>query len=78
MRDWLIASPHMLPTWCRCSVSTTHSGELTMAALKLERVLITDKTDPSCEEILKQGGIAVEVKLKLPKDHLLQEIQVTM
>ena len=47
-----------------------------MAALKLERVLITDKTDPSCEEILRHGGIAVDVRLKLPKDQLLQEIQV--
>lgn len=47
-----------------------------MAALKLERVLISDKTDPCCEEILRQGGISVDVKPKLPKDQLLQEIEV--
>ena len=47
-----------------------------MAALKLERVLISDKTDPCCEEILRQGGISVEVKPKLPKDQLLKEIEV--
>lgn len=46
-----------------------------MAALKLERVLISDKTDPCCEEILRQGGISVEVKPKLPKDQLLKEIE---
>ena len=58
-------------------VDATDLTPIAMAApLKLERVLITDKADPSCEEILKQGGIAVDVKLKLPKDQLLQEIQV--
>ena len=47
-------------------------------ALKLQKILITDKTDPSCEEILRQGGLAVDVKLKLPKEELLQVIQVGM
>lgn len=44
-------------------------------ALKLEKVLITDKTDPKCKEILERGGISVDVKLKLPKEELLKEIQ---
>jgi hypothetical protein len=47
-------------------------------ALKLEKVLITDKTDPKCKEILERGGISVDVKLKLPKEELLKEIQVSM
>ena len=54
----------------------TSDDSTAMAALKLERVLISDKTDPCCEEILRQGGISVDVKPKLPKDQLLQEIEV--
>ena len=46
-------------------------------ALKIEKVIITDKTDPKCKEILESGGIAVDVKLKLSKEELLKEIPVS-
>ncbi|XP_075213430.1 hydroxypyruvate reductase [Lycorma delicatula] len=44
-------------------------------ALHLNRVLISDAVDDACVTLLRDNGVTVDCKYKLPKDQLLQEIK---
>ena len=48
-------------------------------AFQLKKVLITDKVDPKCVDILKANGIEVEFNTALAKDksQLIAEIPVS-
>lgn len=42
----------------------------------ISTVLVCDAVDQSCIDLLKSNGIAVDYKLKLPKEDLLREVKV--
>lgn len=44
--------------------------------VEIEKVLVCDAVDQSCVDLLKVQGIAVDYKLKLPKDQLIAEAKV--
>jgi len=41
--------------------------------IDIQSVLVCDAVDPSCVELLKNNGISVDYKLKLPKEVLIEE-----
>lgn len=43
--------------------------------VEIKNVLVCDAVDESCIELLKQNGINVDYKLKLPKDQLVAEVK---
>ncbi|KAJ8929307.1 hypothetical protein NQ314_018015 [Rhamnusium bicolor] len=43
--------------------------------MDIKKVLVADAVDISCVELLRQVGIQVDCKYKLPKDQLIAEIQ---
>ena len=54
-------------------------AETKMAALgELKKVLITDKIDSICKQVLEKNGIEVVMKPGLAKEAILQEIKVNI
>ena len=51
------------------------NSELEMG-FAVERVLISDNVDSICEKTLRDAGIEADRKLKLPKEQLIEELQV--
>lgn len=48
-----------------------------MAAIaNCSKVLVTDKIDPICKEVLEKNGVDVVLKPGMAKDDLLKEIKV--
>jgi D-3-phosphoglycerate dehydrogenase len=46
--------------------------------IDIKNVLVCDAVDASCVDLLKYNGIAVDYKLKLPKDQLVKEAKVKL
>lgn len=44
--------------------------------IDIQSVLVCDAVDPSCVDLLKNNGISVDYKLKLPKEVLIEEAKV--
>lgn len=45
--------------------------------IDIKTVLVCDAVDQSCVELLKNNGISVDYKLKLPKNELIEEAKVS-
>lgn len=46
--------------------------------IDIKNVLVCDAVDQSCVDLLKNNGISVDYKLKLPKESLIEEVKVRM
>lgn len=48
-----------------------------MPKIAIENVLICDAVDQACVDLLKENGIDVAYKLKLTREELCKEVQVS-
>lgn len=45
--------------------------------MDINKVLVADAVDKACVDLLKEHNIEVDCKYKLPKQQLIEEIQVS-